>query len=291
MSQVDTTHAEIGALPLRSPWRATFGLLGSELRVLYRRRRTWAMLAALSALPILLAVAVKLSGSDAEADGPPFLDRVTQNGLFVGVTAIILSVPLFLPLTVGVVAGDAIAGESAFGTLRYLLVAPTGRVRLLVVKLLSALSFCVVAALTVVLMGAAVGAVLFPLGSVTLLSGNEVPASTALLRAIAVGGYAALSLFGLAAVGLFISTLTDVPIGAMAATIVVAVVVQVLGALPQLDWLHPWLFSYYWFNIVDLLREPIAWTSLQENALLQAGYVAVFGAAAYGRFVTRDVLA
>lgn len=249
------------------------------------------MLAALSALPILLAVAVRLSGSDADPEGPPFLDRVTQNGLFVGVTAIILSVPLFLPLTVGVVAGDAIAGESAFGTLRYLLVAPTGRVRLLVVKFLSALSFCVVAALTVVLMGAAVGAVLFPLGSVTLLSGNEVPASTALLRAIAVGGYAALSLFGLAAVGLFISTLTDVPIGAMAATIVVAVVVQVLGALPQLDWLHPWLFSYYWFNIVDLLREPIAWTSLQENALLQAGYVAVFGAAAYGRFVTRDVLA
>ena len=44
------------------------------------------------------------------------------------------AIPLFLPLTVGVVAGDTIAGEAGQGTLRYLLVAPAGRVRLLVVK-------------------------------------------------------------------------------------------------------------------------------------------------------------
>ena len=66
--------------------------------------------------------------------GPAFLDRITQNGLFVGVTAMLVSVPLFLPLTVGVVAGDTVAGEAGLGTLRYLLVAPAGRVRLLLVK-------------------------------------------------------------------------------------------------------------------------------------------------------------
>ena len=32
----------------------------------------------------------------------------------------LVSVPLFLPLTVGVVAGDTIAGEASLGTLRYL---------------------------------------------------------------------------------------------------------------------------------------------------------------------------
>ena len=45
------------------PDRRTAGwdLLGSELSVLFRRRRTWAMLAAVALIPILLAIAVRLS--------------------------------------------------------------------------------------------------------------------------------------------------------------------------------------------------------------------------------------
>ena len=87
--------------------------------------------------------------------GPAFLDRITQNGLFVGVTAMLVCVPLFLPLTVGVVAGDTIAGEAGLGTLRYLLVAPAGRVRLLLVKYAGAAAFCIVAPLVVALAGPA----------------------------------------------------------------------------------------------------------------------------------------
>ena len=101
-------------------------LLGSELSVLFRRRRTWAMLLALAAIPVLIAVAVRLSSSVPSGRGPAFLDRISQNGLFVAVTAMLVSVPLFLPLTIGVVAGDTIAGESSLGTMRYLLVAPAG---------------------------------------------------------------------------------------------------------------------------------------------------------------------
>ena len=84
------------------------------------------MLLALAAIPVLIAVAVRLSSSVPAGRGPAFLDRITQNGLFVAVTAMLVSVPLFLPLTIGVVAGDTIAGEASLGTLRYLLVAPAG---------------------------------------------------------------------------------------------------------------------------------------------------------------------
>lgn len=117
-------------------------LLGSEPSVLFRRVRTWAMLLALAAVPILIAVAVKLSSRDVPPGrGPLFLDRVSQNGLFVAFTALVVCVPLFLPLTVGVVAGDTIAGEANLGTLRYLLIAPAGRVRLLLVKYTGAVAF------------------------------------------------------------------------------------------------------------------------------------------------------
>ncbi|MFD0045084.1 ABC transporter permease [Pseudarthrobacter scleromae] len=272
------------------PRGAGMSLLLSEIAVLFRRRRTWALLLALAAIPVLIAVAVRVSSAVPPGRGPAFLDRITQNGLFVAFTAMLVSVPLFLPLTVGVVAGDTIAGEANLGTLRYLLVAPAGRVRLLLVKYAGALAFCLAAPLTVALAGAAIGAALFPVGPVTLLSGDVIEPPEAVLRLLLISAYLAVSLAGLSAIGLFLSTLTVVPVGAMAATVVLSVVSQVLDQLPQLEWLHPWLFSHYWLGFGDLLRQPVLWDSFASNALLQAGYVAVFGALAYGRFVTKDVL-
>lgn len=265
--------------------------LVNELALLFRRRRTWAMFGALAAIPILLAVAVRLSSGDSGGRGPAFLDQVSQNGLFVAFTALTVAIPLFLPLTVGVVAGDSIAGEASAGTLRYLLVAPVGRVRLLLVKFVSAIVFCLAGTLVVVVAGILIGLALFPIGPVTLLSGDTIGYAEAAARALAIAAYVTLSLLGLCAIGLFISTLTDVPVGAMAATVVVAIASQILDQLPQLAAIHPWLLSHYWFDFADLLRQPIVWDSFGTNALLQLGYVAVFGALAYGRFSTRDILA
>jgi ABC-2 type transport system permease protein len=279
-----------GAGPAAAPGGPGLSLLLSELRVLFGRRRTWALLLALAAIPVLIAVAVRVSSAVPPGRGPAFLDRITQNGLFVAFTAMLVSVPLFLPLTVGVVAGDTIAGEANLGTLRYLLVAPAGRVRLLLVKYAGALAFCLAAPITVALAGAAVGAALFPVGPVTLLSGDVIEPPEAVLRLVLIAAYLAVSLAGLSAIGLFLSTLTVVPVGAMAATVVVSVVSQVLDQLPQLEWLHPWLFSHYWLGFGDLLRQPVLWDSFADNALLQAGYIALFGALAYARFVTKDVL-
>lgn len=262
-------------------------LLLSELALLFRRRRTWALLAALAAIPVLLAVAVRLSGS---GGGPSFVGEIAGNGLFTGFAAITVAVPLFLPLTVGVVAGDTIAGEASMGTLRYLLITPVGRVRLLAVKFAVAVGFCLTAALTVMVVGLLVGLALFPVGPVTLLSGTEIPPVEAVGRAFLIAGYVALSLVGLSAIGLFISTLTDVPVGAMAATVVLSITSQILGSLPQLSALHPYLFSLHWFGFGDLLREPVSWSSLGENAILQLAYVVVFGGLAVLRFVRKDVL-
>ncbi|MFF2346408.1 ABC transporter permease [Pseudarthrobacter sp. NPDC058119] len=286
----DIPETAKAARPAPTPRSQGLSLLGSELRVLFGRRRTWALLLALAAIPVLIAVAVKVSSAVPPGRGPAFLDRITQNGLFVAFTAMLVSVPLFMPLAVGVVAGDTIAGEANLGTLRYLLVAPAGRVRLLLVKYAGALAFCIVAPLTVGLAGAAIGAALFPVGPVTLLSGGVVQPGEAFLRIVLIAAYLALSLAGLSAIGLFLSTLTVVPVGAMAATVVVSVVSEVLDQLPQLEWLHPWLFSHYWLGFADVLRQPLVWDSFGSNALLQAGYVAVFGVLAYGQFVTKDIL-
>src|SRR5690349_6330008 len=145
----DSTPVSVRPTPEAGRRPSSLSLLASELKQLFRRRRTQAMLLALAAIPVVIAVVVRVSSAVPPGRGPAFLDRISQNGLFVAVTAMLVSVPLFLPLTIGVVAGDTIAGEAGLGTLRYLLVAPAGRVRLLLVKYAAALAFCLAAPLTV----------------------------------------------------------------------------------------------------------------------------------------------
>jgi ABC-2 type transport system permease protein len=266
------------------------GVFVSELVTAFRRWRTWAMLGALALIPILLAVAVRIAGGARAGRGPAFLDQITENGVFVGLAAITVALPLFLPLTVSVASGDTIAGEASLGTLRYLLVAPAGRAALLWVKYAIVAVFCVVAATTVVAVGVAIGSVLFGVGPVTLLSGTQVPLADGLARCLAIAAYATVSMLGLAAIGLLLSTLTTAPVGAMAGTAILAVAAQIVGQIPQLSAIHPFLFTDRWLDYGDLLRSPISWGSFGENALLQAVWIVVAGGLATWRFLRADIL-
>ena len=222
-------------------------------------------------------------------DGPAFIGDITENGLFLAFTSLVVTLPIFLPLTVSVVAGESIAGEASTGSLRNLLVVPVGRTRLLVVKYLGIAAYSIVAAATVFLVGTIVGFLLFPHGPVTLLSGNVISGGSAVWRALLVAGYVAAMLLGIAAIGLFISTLTEVPMGAMAATAVLVIVAEIADAVPQIAWLHPYLFTHYWLAFGDLLRQPIATHDISLGLLSQLAYLAIFGSLAWARFTTKDI--
>ncbi|MFF2040048.1 ABC transporter permease [Kitasatospora sp. NPDC058170] len=267
-------------------------LFRSELVLTFRRVRTIVLLAILAVLPILIGVVVKIETDGPRGgEGPAFIAQVTQNGLFLVFTALAVALPVFLPMTVGVVAGDSVAGEAASGTLRYLLVAPAGRTRLLAAKFTAGLVFCLAATATVALAALATGAALFPLGEVTLISGDTIGLGSALLRAVLVAAVVAASLAGLVAIGLFISTLTGSGIAAMAATVGLVITVQILDSFPQLHAIQPFLFTHHWLSFGDLLREPMYWDGVLKNLGLQAAYVAVFGSAAWSRFTSRDITA
>ncbi|MEE1930967.1 ABC transporter permease [Streptomyces sp. TRM 70351] len=299
MSRAETERAPEHQAPehrtREAPRRWSAALFRSELGLTLRRGRTLALLGILAALPVLIGVAVRVEtgdgGSDGSGGGPPFVSQVTNNGLFLVFAALAATLPFFLPMTVGVVAGDAVAGEAAAGTLRYLLVAPAGRTRLLLAKFAAILAYCLLATLVVACSALLVGAALFPLGDVTLLSGVTVSFSEGLLRALAIAVAVAVSLVGIAALGLFVSTLTNSGVAAMSATVGLLITVQIVGAVPQLDVVHPYLFPYHWLSFADLLRAPVRWDDLLANAGLQGLYAAVFGSAAWARFTTRDVTA
>lgn len=261
-----------------------------EARMVFSRARIRALLVVLVAVPVFLALAVYLSGGPANGNGPAFVDRVTQNGVFTALAALTVSTPFFIPLAVSVVAGDSVAGEASVGTLRYLLVRPAGRARLLLAKGIVVALFCLVAGLVIVVAGLIAGVAFFPHGVVVTLSGTTIPfldgMGRSLLAAVVVGA----SMFGLASIGLFVSTVTDVPIAAMAITLGAVIVSGILDTVSEVAFLHPWLFTNYWTAFGDLVRAPIYWHNIWKDLILQAGYVAVFGAAAWARMTSRDVL-
>jgi ABC-2 type transport system permease protein len=94
---------------------------------------------------------------------------------------------------------------------------------------------------------------------------------------------------GFLAVGLFISTLTEVPIAAMAATVGAAVISAVLDQIPQLGSLRDFLFTHHWLGFGEILRAQVDWHMLDTWLLLQAGYVALFGSAAWAKLGGADI--
>lgn len=287
MSAVD-----VAAPPATGRRPAPFRFLASELSLIARRRRNQAGLAVLAAVPIIIAIAVKVSNPTAtggEEGAPHFLSSITGNGIFVALSALALEIQLFLPIAVAAVAGDAIAGEANVGTLRYLLTVPVHRTRMLAVKYAGIVVAAFVATVTVAATGVVAGLLLFDGGDVTLLSGTTVGLGDGLLRLLAICLYLTACLAALGAVGLFVSTLTEQPMGATIAIVMFNMISWILGVIPQIDWLHPYLLTHWWNTFGDLLRDPVAWDPLRNGLLSAAAYTVIFLSAAWARFGSRDV--
>jgi ABC-2 type transport system permease protein len=272
--------------------RLSTRFLRSEMWLIFGRRRNWAGLAVLAAVPVLIAVAVKLSDpgpGGGRGDGPDFFASITDNGLFVALAALTIELPLFLPIAVAAISADAIAGEANLGTLRYLLAVPVQRTRMLAVKYTAVVIFAVVATLLVAIVGLLIGLALFRGGPVTLLSGSQVSLGEGLLRILAICGYLAAGLAALGAIGMFVSTLTEQPIGATIAIVMLAVASFILDSIPQVEWLHPYLLTHWWMAFGDLLRDPVAFDGIRQGLVSAAAYAVIFWTAAWARFAGRDV--
>lgn len=276
------------AATARRPRAVSTRFLRSEMRLIFGRRRNLAGLLVLAAVPVLISVAVKLSSPE-RGGGPDFFSSITENGLFVALASLTLEIGLFLPLAVAAISGDAVAGEANLGTLRYLLTVPVHRARLLGVKYLAIVLFSLAATLTVTVTGIVMGLALFGGGNLTLLSGSQIGFAEGLARVLMASVYVALCLGSLGAVGLFISTLTEQPIGAMIAVLIFSTASFILDTIPQVAWLHPFLVTHNWLSFGNLFRAPIEWGGVQDGLYVAAAYALVFWLAAWARFAGKDV--
>jgi ABC-2 type transport system permease protein len=272
-----------------------------ELRKLLVSRRTWVTILLIDALPTLVAVLLAVTEvGPRPGTGPAFLSAVLTDGKLFPLAALGIVLPLFLPIAVALNAGDAIAGEAQAGTLRYVLVRPVGRTRLLVAKLTSVMAFVVLTVLVVAVTAYVVGVLLLggsrvptvgTVGTVgtASISGGTFSTQELLLRTGLALGYAMVCMLGVAAIALFLSTMTRSPLGAALGALAVLIASTILLGLEAASVLQPYLPTRYWLAFVDLFRDPILWRDVLRGVTLQAVYVVVFLAAGWANFMTKDV--
>jgi len=298
-----------------------------ELLKLLRRPRTWISVVLTCALPFMVAVFITITHLvPPPGQGSAFLSAVLQDGALYPAAALALVLPVFLPVAVAVVAGDSIAGEAAGGTLRYLLVRPVGRTRLLVAKLVSVVVYVLLVVLAVTFTAYATGVFLLgpsvaaavgqapgvpggaggsvpglagqaPTagqaagGAVTSLSGAPLSLLQLTERTAGAIAFITVSMLGVAAIALFLSTVTDSPLGAALGAMAALIASEALVVLDAAVSIRPFLPTRYWLAWVDFFRDPIFWRDIERGVAIQAIYVVVFLSAAWANFVTKDVTA
>jgi len=276
------------------PVRSDLRFFAAELRLVLFRRRNLLLLAVTAVFPLVIGIALRLAAPHPDnggggGPGAGFFNQLAGNGVFLTFIALSTLLVLVLPVVVAVVAGDSVAGEAGYGTLRYLLAVPAGRTRLLAVKYGVIVTFGLCATFIISAVALVAGAVLFPVGPVTLLSGTTVSLADGLVRLLFVTLYVAAAMAALGAIGLAISTLTEHAIGAIAAIMILVVTSEVVDNVPQLAVVGPYLPTHWWLSFDALLRVPVDTATLLHGLLSFAVYAVLAGSFAWARFTSSDV--
>lgn len=265
------------------------------------RPRTFVALGALAALAVALAVALDLTGAGrAEPVGDiPILLVPASSPFVLPVVALTSTMKFFLPLAVSVFAGEAVAGEARWGSLRYVLARGVSRSRFLASKAAVAALLSLTAVVLVPAVALAAGVTTAGWGPLPATDGGASTALTILfppmaaLALLAIGtAYVAAGMAGVFAFAFFLSAATARPLVAVAGGVGLAILSRVLNAdyLPGVAVLAPYLPS----NDVDLwlhlFQQPARTDGMAAFLALQAAYTVVFLGLTWWWFTRRDVL-
>lgn len=262
-----------------------------EMAKQLRRARTYVALGIAFAIPIVITIALKAHRPD-RPDAPNdlfFLAR--SSGLVVPLAALEVMSRFLLVVVVALFAGDAISAEANWGSLRYILVRPIARSRLLSAKLAAVVLFAALATILIAVSGLAAGSLAFGWHGLSApAAGIEQSAGRLLGNLGLATAYVAWSLSGVVSIGFMVSTMTDVPAGGIFAAVGVAVVSQILDALSALGSLRYGLPTHYWDAWTHLVTQGGPDAEMARGLLLQVPYVAVFLGLAWWWFGRKDVL-
>jgi len=252
------------------------------------RLRTYIALGLMAGLPVLLTVIFKFGHRhDRDRD---FFALATHSGINVPLAALTAASSFLLVIVVALFAGGAVAEEANWGSLRYLLIRPVSRSRVLSSKLVVAGMMAVLATSLIVLSGLIAGTIAFGWHPVVTPDGPTLSQGSAIAKLALSTAYVAWCMSGIVALAFMISTATDTSMGPVAGAVGIAIISQILDAITTLGSIRTLLITHYWHAWEGLFASPSTSSDMVKGVLLQLPYVAAFVAIAWWWFHRRDIL-
>jgi ABC-2 type transport system permease protein len=258
-----------------------------ELRKLRYQKRTYLGLGAAVLVPILFVVATHFR-HDRHADFA-FGSYINRSGLAIPLVLLLFGAVWMFPLITALVAGDIFASEDHNGTLKTILTRSLERGEIFTGKALAATTYGIGAILlngTVAVIAGCIQSGFNPLQS---LSGTQVSAWKALELVYSSLLVYLIPILAIVCIGLLLSVVTRNSAAAVVGTLMFSLLIQLIGILPGLTGLQPYLLSTQFNAWQGLLRTPIDWSPIIQAAWVCAlyGLPALF--ASYLIFLRRDV--
>ena len=268
--------------------------VSTELIRQMRRRRTVVSMLLAVALPLVVVAAVKFGpqseGGGGFGDGDLDLVGLATSGAWnFALTMLLFASGFLLTILVAMFFGDAVASEASWSTLRYLLAAPVPRRRLLRAKVVTGLILTAMTLVVLVVASLAIGWAAFGGAPLTSPLGGALTTSESLQRLIIVTVYIGLTLLVPAGIAFLMSVLTDVPLAAVGAAVVIVIVANILDAIEALGDLRRLLPTDYGASWVDALAPRIVWDEMAVGASYSVVVFAVLVSVAVVRFDRKDI--
>jgi ABC-2 type transport system permease protein len=258
-----------------------------ELRKLRAQKRTYLGLGAAVAVPIIFAVA--LATQSGQPNDVAFGRYLHDTGLAIPLVLLLFGSVWMFPLITALVAGDIVAAEDRHGTLKTILTRSVERHQIFLAKTLATASYAIVAIAIMGAVAVVAGVLVAGFNPIITLTGTRVSASRGLGLVWASLLVYLIPILSIACIGLLFSTLFRNSGAAVVSTLMFSLLVQLIGILPGLEALRPYLLSTQFEAWQGFLRVPVDWAPIVRAIWVCSIYALPALAAALLVFIRRDV--
>ncbi len=288
MSSASATPALVGERAAGPRRPATFSVYRWELRKLLAQKRTYLGFVLASILPVIFVVVENIHQRQGHRDNI-FASQISQSGLATPVLMLLFLSVFMLPVVASLVAGDIVANEDGNGTLKTILTRSVDRGQVFAAKAAAAMTYAAAAVFLSAAVATIAGVASWGFNSITTFSGTVVSAPKGLLLVFAANACYLIPLLTVACIGVLLSTATRNSAASVVGTIGLVILLLVVGQIPGLEGLHPYLLNEQFENWHGLLRTPTDWAPIAHSAWVCALYAVPALIAGYLVFLRRDV--
>ena len=271
----------------------------TELFKMARRPRSYIGLGAIAALVLLIEFAMYVDGEDylkfilQQLESYFTIEGNVLNGYTV-CFVILQTLILQMPLLVALITGDALSGEAALGTLRFMLSTPVTRTGLVLAKYLAGSVYVAVLLLFLGVLALYGSMALFGSGDLIILKSESLiilKVADIHWRFLTAFLLAFVSLSVIAALSMMLSAFSNNSIGPIVMSMAIVIVFTIIGSLefPLFDSIRPFLFTSYMTVWRDMFDDPLNTTGIFRSVVILVLHIAAFLSVAIYHLNKKDI--